>query len=249
MGDGITISQEGIDVNEALDAQKVLDSRWRYFEIAFEQKVSIRADNPGPTPDTVVFEHNLGFLPAFTCYNITDDKYSGSGFSLTEVAGVYSTPTKIGFTVGGDFSGSIEALLRIYNVPILEEYEAPIVRTLPSKSIVPSRYGIKITDSGNFGQQELSKYTLNTKGKSLAIQKTGRVATVGGKATVTHNLGFPPSYLVTEILSGYIAPIDPEFIPALSEANKSTITFRGAQAALQGDFAYIIFKEPAEIAI
>lgn len=256
MTNGITISQEGIDVSQALDSQKVLDSRWRYFEIAQEKIVSLGTITSGKT--TEIYSHNLGFLPAFSCYDIATGTYIQGGLR--------SDKTKIYFD--GFFNDTYydppsgtwlptysnhKVLLIIYSVPITEEYFAPIEKTLPLKTASPSKVGVKITTS-NFRQQELSKYTLNTQSKSLAIQKTGVVLANSGTnflAVIQHNIGNPPIYLATqaEPRLTYITAFSPTFVPVISYADGRTLTFRGAQSVLIGTFAYIIFKELADFAI
>ena len=246
MADGITIAQEGIDVGEALDAQKVLDSRWRYFEIAFERKLVISSITSLTIVTKDIFTHGLGFLPAFDVYDITADEYISDN--------LYGSDQKIyisGIYIDEDNVSGHEILLRIYNVPITEEYEAPIVKTYASKAIAPSKYGVKITENNDFKQQELSKYGLNTKGKALAIQKTGSQK-VNSKfeIVIEHKLGFPPSYLATQVTTdNSVQAVNPDFVPVLASANNQILSFRGAQAALGGTWAYIIFKEPAEVAI
>ena len=44
MSNGIMISQEGVPVERAADYQKVLDSRWRFMEVA--QEIDIKVDIP-----------------------------------------------------------------------------------------------------------------------------------------------------------------------------------------------------------
>ena len=247
MADGVTISQQGIPVSEALDAQKVLDSRWLYFEIAYEQRISLDTVPSVSIFNYDIFSHKLGFVPAFDIYNITRDEYMSSGVVANSEKVYFNGPP----ADNTDYS-STEVLLRVYDVPILEEYEAPISVTLPSKTVVPSKYGVKITENNDFKIQELTKYTLNTKGKALAIQRTGtETADSNNKIIIEHKLGFPPTYLAAEVASdkSYVNALNPSFVPVKSSANTRNLTFTGVQAALTGTWAYIIFKEPAEVAV
>ncbi len=251
MASGITISQEGIDVDRALDSQKVLDSGWRYFETAFEVEVSVGQLNF----DVVkLFEHKLGFVPAFDCWNITLGVY----VLADDFGGLRANKDTIYFD-GQDVSNidhsNCKFLLRVYNVPILEEYEAPIVGTLPVGGSVSSSMGIKIVAlTGSIDHQELSEFTLNTRGKALSIQKTGvAVANAGTSnlAVITHNIGNPPTYLAafTDATRTWVGAINPDFVPVKSIADGKTLTFSGAQSPLDGQFAYIIFKELADFAL
>jgi hypothetical protein len=254
MTNGITITQQGIGVDQALDSQRVIDSRWRYFDILYEKKVSlgIIPDWLVDNSDIVLFKHKLGFLPAFDCYNITRGVYMAT---LSSGDCIYTTPLALDPSNGVDYSNT-EVLVRVYSVPITEEYSAPISE-VSGKQSPSSKYGVKVLrGDGNsrMNGTELSEYSLNTKGKTLAVQKTG-VAVVDneGLAIIRHNLGFPPTYLTARMEDGgdEIQSLDPDFVPVLSSSRNddNELVFGGAQGVLTGSFAYVIFKEPAELAI
>lgn len=246
MSRGITISQQGIDVEQALDAQKVLDSRWRYLEIAYEKALSLGTITSGIT--TEVFRHNLGFLPAFDCYNLTTDAYITPNSSG---AGLISDNNRIYF--GGFFNpaglSNAKILLRVYNLPIAEEYTAPIQKTLPVSKVVSTRYGVRAVHTGrDINSNELSDFSLHTSAKALAVQQTGLTTANSGtgfEAKVIHNLGNAPSFLATyaDIKRNWVGVINPSFIPVLSRADSVKIVFRGAQAALNSTLAYVVLKE------
>ena len=249
---GITATQEGVGIDRALDSQKTLDSRWRYFEIVYEKILTTGTVSFGVVTD--LFTHGLGFLPAFDCYDITTGSYIIGDLT----GGLRSSTTKIYFQ-GQDASNvnhsNHKVLLRIYNVPMTEEYTAPIQQTLPSQKRTPSRQGIKIArGTTDFTDLELSKYSLNTSSKSLSIQKTGTVTANSGTsflAVIRHDLGLPPTYMAAFVDSKFqwISAIDTSSAPFKSSADGVNLTFRGAQSALTGTFAYIIFKELGEFAV
>lgn len=252
MTKGISASQAGVDISQALDSQKVLDSRWRYFEILAEYRLTL------PTiPFTVgtdVVYHKAGFLPAFDIYDITRGEFIGSDLT----GGPRSNTDKIyfqGLDAGGVSRSNHEALIRVYNVPITEEYTAEIDKTFPAKTKTVSKTGIKVTSkSGVMGHNELSEFNLNTQSKALSIQKTGVVTTNSGTnflAVIRHDIGNPPTFLATRVdpTLQWVAALDPSNIPAVISANSETVTLRGGQAALIGSFAYIIFKELADFSL
>ncbi len=264
MADGLTISQQGIDVDDALDSQKVLDTRWRYFEIYKELEISLDTVTSGKR--YVVFEHGLGFVPFFDMYDIAGDVYIApvtqfGGPNIkdwTFSGGLVATSTQIAFvgTFSGSFSGK-KVILRIYNVNAAEEYEAPLVVANPYQAGKKPKYGMKVTqksDNDMMRNPELSNFTLNTEGKTLAIQKISSVATdtnTGFTARITHNMGNLPIFLTAYMTldKSMVGALNPSFIPVLATATKTTLTFRGAQASLIANFAYIVFKELAETAI
>lgn len=256
MSNGIAISQEGIPVDDALDAQKVLDSRWRFYEILFEEKISVGTLSQPSTYN--LFEHKLNFLPAFDCYNLTLDSYMDTGNAASSGNGLLSDETKVYFTGSYNDPGwsNTEVLLRIYNVPIMEEYEAPIEKTSLSRGTTPSRQGVQInTGHGSFTRQELIDYTLSTKGKNLGIHKTGTAVAEAPlfSAKIWHYLGFPPSYLAAFASDDkkQVGAINPSLVPAksLSTENDQALEFQGSQAVLEATVAYIIFKEPLELIV
>lgn len=246
MTNGIAVSQEGVDVSRAIDAQKVLDSRWRYLEISHERLISLDTITSGKT--TTIFTHGLGFVPAFDCYDIT----SGTYISGDTTGGLRADTQSIFFD--GTFSGtysSHQIMLRVYNLPITEEYEAPIQKTLPNSYGSARAHGVKISHSKGMRENELSEYALNTLGRSLAVQKTGTVAadaSTGFEATINHNLGNPPVFLAAyaDPQKQWVAALNPDFVPFIGEATATKMIFTGAQGAITGTIAYVIFKELGE---
>lgn len=230
-----------------------MDSRWRYLEIAYEKVI----DLPTISGVTPVFTHGLGFLPAFDCYNITLDRYVNVG-DITG-GGLVSSKDAIYFNgtgAGGnpDYSNT-QVLLRVYNLPITDEYLAPIDQTLPSATATPSSEGIRITaGTADMSEKELSRFSMNTNGKSLAVQRTGLATANSGTnnlAIINHALGYPPTFLAAyaDIRLQWVGVINPSSLPASSSADGNNLVLRGGQAALVGTFAYIIFKELADFAL
>lgn len=252
MVNGITVSQSGVGL-EGLDSQKVLDSRWRYWELATEKIISTGQLTDSVTTD--LFNHDLNFVPAFSCYNITTGNYIVTG----DINGGLRADTKKvyfdGFLPSPDTISNSQLLFRVYNVPITQEYTAPIDKTLPGKTTKPSKFGIKITNKPNgMNSNELSDYTLNTSGKALNIQKTGVVVVTSGtnyQAKIDHFIGYPPIFLLTQVdpQLQWATNFNPDFVPYKSSADVQSITFQGVQAVMQGTFAYIIFKELADFAV
>lgn len=247
MTKGIVISQQGIDISQALDAQKVIDSRFRYYDILDEVVLTL------PTLDGItgtrqtIYQHNAGFLPAFDIYDTVNGDYIESGNSI---GGLVSSTSEIYFYgfYTDTWSGH-KVIIRVYNVPITEEYQAPIQQTLPSKGSIPSKEGIKVSrGTTDMAETELSKFAMDTASKSLAIQRTGMgIANSGtnNRLVIAHNLGHPPLFLLAkaDVAGQWVGSVDPNFIDSIGSADAVNMTFRGAQAAMSGTFAYIIFKE------
>lgn len=254
MTDGILITQEGVDVTEAQDSQKVLDTRWKSWEI--EREVIFTMPTLNQTSGAQeIYAHNLGFLPAFDIYDIELGEYILGSDSTG--AGLVSDANRIFFQSFYNDNGwsNHRCILRIFNLDPTQEYTAPIVQTLPSKGSTKQSIGIKsVRDNSDMSEEELSHYSMNTKSKALQIQKTGLTTSNSGtdfQAIIRHDLGNPPTYLATyaDIQRQWISAINPDFMPVLGRSDGTNIRFGGAQAALIGTIAYIIFKELGDFAI
>jgi hypothetical protein len=245
---GITASQSGIDISQATDAQRSIDARWRYLDVLFDEKVTIPniATKVGRTN---VFRHGLGFLPAFDFYSVKNNNYLET-FVYSDKEYIYFDSNA--FDIAG-ISGST-GIIKIYNIPITEEYIAPIAQTLSRGKSKPSNYGMKVLDpnkSGDMKSNEMSDFTLNTDAKALAVHMTGtqKVSSIlVNKIVIRHNLGNPPIFMAAKCGDEFVQPITPDFMSVIADSNinEQTLVFRGAQAILTGSYAYIIFKEFAD---
>lgn len=248
---GITASQEGIDLKEATDAQKTLDSRWRYLDILYEETIGF-TNTSGILPRTNLFKHDLGFVPAFDVYNTTTDRYI-STLQADEKYVYYQ----------GEWDSFSEhtncgAIIRIYNIPILEEFSAPITQTLTKGKSKSSSYGIKILNpnkSGELKDLEMTGFSLNTGSKGLAVHKTGTVTasptTVTWQLVIQHGLGNPPIFMMAKCANDLsnVYALTTDFMEVMGKADTTQqMSFRGAQAAISGKYAYIIFKELSDFA-
>jgi len=251
---GISASQEGIDLKVATDAQRVIDSRWRYLDIIKETVISFGDSNPTYPGDRVnLFQHDLGFVPAFDCYNLGMDNYinifaDNKYIYHNNYVSIWDDPTW----------QNTKAIVRIYNIPIMEEYSAPISQTVLKSKSTPSEYGVKILNpnkSGELSNNEMADFSLNTMSKGLAVQKTGTQVADSTQVwglTITHGLSSPPIFLITSCAmdKSSITAINPNQFDFFGRADQTTImSFRGVQSTMYGRYAYIIFKELADFAI
>lgn len=270
---GIIVSQQGVDVAIAADYQKVIDSRWRFLDILNEAEGTISHADSGSTKYWAekLLDHNLGYLPAFTFRqkaldlgSLTPAFYGGVIIATTKsiywrnlyVSGDPTTPIKLNY------------FLRVFSCDISTEYQAPIDLIVPGNPVQEPDVGVKIlTELGDIRTPELSQFTVNTRGKAFAIQQAGtRVANSTNSFTMTilHKLGYPPTYFLARLQSAaefkattiFTDPIGqdyifPTLVPAAARitADTNQIVMKGAQSALQGRFAFLITKEPQELAV
>lgn len=244
MSNGIVISQQGIDLKRAAEYQKVLDSRWRFLEI--EKEIVLTIDTNAIIR---VVDHNLGYLPFFTTV-YPDSSLSRHGLTRATSRSVYIDTRfeTIPFTI----------CVRVFRVDVTSNYTAPVDFQIAAQESEKTPYGVKVLkrDSGR-GMDEKNKdfYSLNTRAKALSIHSHGSASASGGQITLQPALGYPPSYFLastTTVSSGEEAgaPAVSEFdaLNCVASANAATITFSGAQSALSGSYAYLILKDPAQVA-
>lgn len=245
MADGLEIAQGGIDMGDASDYQKVLDTRWEFLEIAAETMFSFEGDPGGTHLQLIkVLDHNLGYLPAFThdgVFNTFNSIFSADEKSI--YANVFfSVPI-------------VNEFIRVFACDITAEYQAPSTIVSGSRLSSPSSYGAKVLNahSHDITSNNMGDYTLNSNSKPISLQLHGKRSTVSGHLAFDHNVGYPPSFFVAHInVNNFTGPSTT--ISAMNDtfgfsiADDTQITIRGAQAGLVGDYAVLILKDPIEVA-
>lgn len=270
---GFAVSQEGIPIDRAADYQRVLDDRWPYIDIVHEGEVVVDKKSWGPGDGWWIQElhtHDLGYIPAFT-YRVMD--VSGDDEFRDSSRKIIATDRKIyalGFYSDGDALAHLyeRGWLRILNVDITREFRFNFSKASPRTRISEKRYGLKVVNpnkpTARINDTEMSGFSTNTNAKALAVQQTGlrTAASPDYQLVIEHNMGYPPTYFlaqyltVTDWVGIYPRPLDGEAwcYPLNSEiigktsANTATLTVEGAQAQLEGTWAFIIAKDPAEVA-
>lgn len=249
---GAIFAQSGVPVSRSADYQRVLDSRWKFMEIA--QFLYIDMIIPTRSGSSVylnkILEHNLGFLPAFYCSPLNISIGFDIKISATKNAiwGYIPAVATSAITVRG--------WLYVFNVDVTTYYKAPYNQP----SFAPTgdtSYGAKfleedsharIDDSGTVG------FSLNTQAKALGVHMhdTYPFDGAGVGPIISHGLGYPPTFLNAKMdtpssFNNNEASIGPLGQPARALITNQTIQFRGAQSILLGNYAYIILKDPSDI--
>lgn len=276
MTNGLRVSQAGIDVNRAADYQKTMDERWPVVDHIFMGIVDIQAlrtDSPGVLNNSFgtiahipVFRHGLGFLPAFRVKMIS---YSTSNISSTIRNSSFFADDQFIYIEMFKSSGvsitNFKFFLSVISRDCTLEYQAPIDIITARQQTRPSEYGLKVLQPGggfNIDDKNKSRFVFNTNGKSMQIQQTGmRSAGPTSVPTYTlsidHRLGYPPTYYLAKVYthSGSANPsaskrvieaLGPGTGVATSDGVRMNVV--GAQAALTGDFMFIILKDPVDTA-
>lgn len=249
---GLIITEQGIDVEQAPDYKKVFDSNWPILEISHELLVDVNVDIPAGANDVQfrypVLKHDLGFKPA-TSY-IPSDLYDayGSGHPFNDALNhkynlavdetyVYLTASFLAFEL--PILLNIRGHLRVYDYDPTKEFKASIDPV--GGDTRKSRFGVKIlkTGSSSLRDDEFSRFSLNSRAKSLTIHQSG-LATVDpatNQAVIQHDLGYLPSYMLFDNNGGPSVAVR-----QFGDSNK--LTFSGVQSVITGSFPYIVFKDP-----
>lgn len=264
---GVEVTQQSVDIHYAPDYQKIVDSRWHFLDIPLELDFSVSHADAGATHYWVekICDHNLGYLPAFTFRQKTlnlggSNPLLYSGVLVADKRSIYWRNVYI----SGNPTTPIvlTGFIRVFACDITATYQAPINLIAPSAATPPTT-GLKILGSGtDITSTDLSDFSIDTQGKAIAIQQTG-ISTVDpttGRGTIQHNLGYPPTYFLAQIqgandLGISTNPLQEDVVLnmgvpiAVITATSTTLVFRGVQSALLGRYAFLLTKEPTELAI
>jgi hypothetical protein len=197
MSNGIQVTQRGIPVDRASDYQKVLDSRWRFMEVALDIDTTIHVPAMAtPTYNTYqrvnIAKHNLTnqgrpFVPAFHGSWLPDPSYPlYDGFNQFDIypgAGLFMDDQYIYFQRLSYSTGvplvalTIKVKAKIYNLDILSEYLA--IQEIPRGSgKTNTQYGITALDGSNssatVGGTSPDGYSIDTRKKVLSIHKVAQ---------------------------------------------------------------------------
>lgn len=257
MASGIRIAQDGVDVRRAAEYQLALDNRWPFLEFEYVGEVSLAETIVNKNVFLPFYTHRLGFLPGFFLLI----KTSLDDINYSEVVAV---DDKIGFNIFSSASTTnvnFRAWLAVLKRDISKEYKSGSGHVTPGPFSGPQRHGIKITrPGGSLRSKRKIDYSLNTNAKSLAIHQHG-IATASSATNdelrITHDMGYPPTYFIAQrkVEAGSANPILGKTSmecfnngTGKSSSTATKLTIEGAQAALAGDFAYLILKDPVDVA-
>jgi len=179
---GVIFNQSGVPVQGSADYQRVFDSRWRFMEIFMERTFTVSLPALPEvgfaaryTDDTPIVKHSLGFPPWFETDFLTQDF-----LTYNAPVSVYANKDTVFLrrtvsTLGAE-SQSITLTLRIYNLPVLEDYEAP--KGLPQGTTSPrSSMGVKMLDGSVHGitpgSNSPNGFSVDTTKKILSIHRHG----------------------------------------------------------------------------
>lgn len=206
MTNGIAISYDGIDIRKASDYQRTIDTRWKTMNIVMSRRYVNNDIQNGPQI-TKLFDHNLGYLPAF------DAPYFNSRYEVgSTISGAYAfvADTKSIYFVKYSNTSTpsanpykIDGYINVYDLNIEEEYESPTKGLEGSTG--NSTNGIKIVGNGDFATRTVNdqgayKFSITSEGKAFGINKVGTaeitnanpMSAINGSTTIPNDLPYPP---------------------------------------------------------
>lgn len=197
---GIKLSQTGRDIDSAGDAELIFNSSWPTVKVVFSGQFNALV------PERVVlYEHNLGYTPAFMHYTIdrASDFRDGKFEIFREIVSadkknIYWNPG----AGGGPFT--IKMGLVIYDIDLEKNFSAPVIKTGASSGLTASKdFGIKLTKEGkDTSSSRLEDYIIHSAARSPMVHSVTNVTPndvgVGGQKrhTFTHDLPYNPVFMV-----------------------------------------------------
>lgn len=259
MGDiGIKVSQKTKDVKTCFDKDLLFSSSFPTLNIIAEGDKTV--SNAPFAPPEVIYEHGLGYIPAFAVYVV--DANSRLSVSAVFDSLISCDDTNI-YWEGGRISGSQTVHYIVFNWNLQTNYQSSIIGYSGDTSVVDNDFGIKISRSGNdINSCPTKDQVINSGGRTPIIHKSGYGRNGAfTNAEISHNLGYIPfflSYTNQYIYGGgpyppvskyyFRAPYDIE-VPTAGIAGQDSITHDTLtlHSPVSGlDYAYIIFKDPTE---
>lgn len=181
---GLGVVQEGADFGTAPDWQHVFDTRWRFMEVWDEIEAEVTVPFAEAAPDNEswywqkveIQRHGLDFHPAFHGHK----KLIGGSSDSGDERFLYVDDKRLMMAVEVGQSDKQEVTYKIkaiiYNLPILEDYKAP-VEPLNSYNLRSEKVGVRMLDDDrkdvNITERDPDGFSIDTTKRILSVHKTG----------------------------------------------------------------------------
>lgn len=236
---GFKAAQLGADVNTAPDYELVVSSEWPVLKILTIVPIAIPVVGAS---DMLVYEHNLGYYPAFLAYadgggqntpgQVAITNLINQNFYVTQSGLFYSSfssPMPKGFVIIFEY----DVVNTVFNAPTQLSFGTP-------SSATQNTNGLEISKSNfDIGSTNPDNIAFTTANRPLQVQSSGQINQTGTTAIpVPHNLGYPPVHFLYQLLNGNQLSL----AEYKATADNETIYFSGVQSIL-GVCYYIILKD------
>lgn len=245
---GLKISLPQKNVNTAADQELIFNSSWPNLSIYKAIHVTVNAQ---PDIGTLVYEHNLGFVPAVIPYTPTGVSggivNSRSSF-FVDKKGIYVYPASFGATTALTY----DLYLIITTINIEENVQYPTIKTATSRELLTNTdYGFKVTKEGkDITSTSPRDYVIHSGARSPMVHSVTAGAASGGVFTATHDLPYTPMFLAYIGASDYDMPgINLQGNVYLSVTGFTGVTTTDTSISIDENFFYtknsiVILKDP-----
>lgn len=245
MGDlGIRVAQKGFSADTCADEQLLFSSAWPTLKTHAAASFTI----PDATQDVTIFTHSLGYPPVFMVFTTGTYVNSSPGSSLAvgsanaESFVVDINTLKYLGATNGNPPGSITGYYYIFRQKMTDTVLPRSFNTARGVPAVSNDIGFKIAKAGkSTSSTDFRDFVIHSSARSPQIHMTGQVTIPGGGTVLIHHgLGYPPLYLLYNVLSGlyHMSSNSQEVIVG---ADTSNITLSGVPGLV---FYYLVFKDP-----
>lgn len=191
MGDfGIKAAQKGYNVRSCADWELLFSSKWKFWQIVQSGTVEIS----DKTADQVIYEHNLGYYPAFYVFDITDG--SSKSTELAQYVGSGENDFKwLGSTLSSP-AGSCTLKYFIFTHSLLDEITATLNFDTETSREIDSNFGFKATYAGyDITDTDMRHFTFHTSCKGLQVYRSKVYTAAVLVSQYMHYLGYEPFML------------------------------------------------------
>jgi len=269
---GMVFSQSGVPVEYSEDYQRTVDTRWKPVGIVAEYDVDLTLPQVYTLEFVKILDHNLGYIPAFVAPRQTDYLYPSPQSSPIGATMFYADDTSIYYLRNGK-GCRVVGKFYLYDFPINKEYDTGYRGTTMART-TRTDFGVKFSDGYEVNNTDENQLSLNTNIKNLSLAKVGIKRTVSFSnpplpgIIVNYDIPYPPLVKVSRKLednaviiqypSIYLrVPKETWSALALADNNayvnagtihQATIGISSLGSVTETDIAYVILRDPSDIA-
>lgn len=253
--EGIKLAQPGKDVSTARDSEMIFNSSWPTLKLIANIRVQAIIPPHPPNP-TVLFRHNLGYVPAFLSYLMAPN-FGGFAVQPTpqmSLPPVAADEENIYWTLNTNSISNFPDLgILVFAVPILTDYTAPDIKLGSSSGSSPDPdFGLKISKPGaDISSSDLRDFAIHsaTRGPLLHAVRHGPTnnpdTTLNFARTFSylHDLPYQPIFMTyLSSLQGGSPYTLVNAYSGVSSGNKITVLGGSGQIA-----SIVVLKDPFNI--
>lgn len=246
---GIKVTLPGNDVATASDAQLLFSSSWPnlkvFTSLQFQQTI------PANSPTIVLYNHALGFVPAFIPYGGLGGSNNANGVAEISRQSLFVDNQNIYFLGGNPHPITLDIYATLFYLNIEQAFTAPVVNTGSSISGTPDKdFGIKLSKANkDISSKDMRDFLLHSSARSPMVHAVVPGVIPGSGAGVatfsyTHDLSYNPMFFAYVSTSAGVSSYF--LINGVSGLNTTgnTITIKTTIGSL---LSIIILKDPFTI--